>query len=67
MQPGQEIKEGDVLVQLDKTSFELDVAMATARVEKAKADLAKLIAGNARIDRPHEGRIGRGECSQKVG
>jgi multidrug efflux pump subunit AcrA (membrane-fusion protein) len=29
---------------LEKTTFELDVAMAKARVEKAKADLAKLIA-----------------------
>lgn len=44
MQPGTKVKEGQVLVQLEKTNFELDVAIARARVEKAQADLAKLIA-----------------------
>ena len=44
MQPGTKVTEGQVLVQLERTNFELDVAIAKARVEKAKADLAKLIA-----------------------
>jgi RND family efflux transporter MFP subunit len=44
MQPGTKVKQGQVLVQLEKTNFELDVAIAKARVEKAQADLAKLIA-----------------------
>ena len=44
MQPGTKVKEGQVLVQLERTNFELDVAIAKARVDKAKADLAKLIA-----------------------
>jgi HlyD family secretion protein len=44
MQPGTKVKEGQVLVQLEKTNFELDVAIAKAKVDKAQADLAKLIA-----------------------
>lgn len=44
MQPGQKVKEGQVLVQLERTRFELDVAVAMAKVERAKADLAKLVA-----------------------
>ena len=44
IQPGTKVQEGQVLVQLERTNFELDVAIAKARVDKAKADLAKLIA-----------------------
>lgn len=40
--PGQEVKEGDVLVRLDPSAFELDVAVSEAKLAKAKADLSKL-------------------------
>ena len=68
MQPGTKVKEGQVLVQLERTNFELDVAIAKARVDKAKADLAKLIAWErARIDCPHQGSVGRSESAKKIG
>ncbi len=44
IQPGQEVKAGEILVQLDRTEFELEVAVAAARLQKAQADLANLMA-----------------------
>ena len=40
--PGQRVQAGDLLVQLDRASFELAVAVAQAKLEKAEADFAQL-------------------------
>jgi len=64
LQPGQEVSEGDLLARLDPTSFELDVAAADARLAKARADHAKLLAGQrreaiARIKAAHDEALAR--------
>jgi len=40
--PGQEVRAGEVLVQLDRTTFELNVALAEAKLAKTNAELAHL-------------------------
>lgn len=42
---GQRVKAGDTLVELDTTDFLLHERIAEAKLAKAQADLAKLIAG----------------------
>jgi multidrug resistance efflux pump len=39
--PGLEVKQGDVLLKIDPTDFQLEVAVAEAKLAKAKADLAQ--------------------------
>ncbi len=46
---GQRVAEGDTLVELDTTDYELQVQIAEAKLAKAQADLAKLSAG-ARVE-----------------
>lgn len=41
---GQAVQQGDLLVQLDPTHFQLELTMAEAKLAKAKADLAQLTA-----------------------
>lgn len=45
LQPGQQVAEGALLAQLDPTSFELDVAAAEAQLTRARAEHARLLAG----------------------
>lgn len=40
--PGHVVKRGDVLLEIDTTDFELQIKVATAKLLKSKADLAKL-------------------------
>lgn len=41
---GQSVSQGDVLVQLDPTEYELELAAAKARLQKAQKDLEDLLA-----------------------
>jgi HlyD family secretion protein len=41
---GHEVKKGDLLVQLDSADFELELLIARAKLAKANADLANLMA-----------------------
>lgn len=47
---GQTVEQGDTLVELNKSDFELQIQIAEAKLAKARADLAKLNAGQ----RPEE-------------
>jgi multidrug efflux pump subunit AcrA (membrane-fusion protein) len=67
IQPGQEVTENQVLVQLDPTVFELQVASAKARLDKAQADLAQLMAWEREesIDRL-KARLAEAKARQKL-
>lgn len=47
---GQSVEQGETLVELNKSDFELQIQIAEAKLAKAQADLAKLNAGQ----RPEE-------------